>query len=213
MVESVEKELAADFPESKVYGAALDISNSAEISSWVRNCAEQSHRIDVVVANVSALAIPNTSENWHTTFNTDMMGTFHMIDSAMAHLEQTKGNIIAIASVSGRDVDFCAPSPYAAIKASIIHYMAQLAHTLAPKGVRSNTVSPGNTYVEGGFWAGAEKDDPDLYNSQLKLNPMGRMAKPEEIANAVVFLASQKASFISGQNVNVDGALCTGVQY
>ena len=212
-VESVEKQLAADFPSSKVYGATVDISKPDELSSWVSSCTGQSGRIDAVVANVSALAIPNTSENWHKTFNTDVMGTFHLIDLAMAHLEKTKGNIVAIASVSGRDIDFCAPSPYAAMKASVIHYIAQLAHTLAPKGVRANTVSPGNTYVADGFWAGAERDNPDLYNSQLKLNPMGRMARPEEIANAVVFLASEKASFISGQNLNVDGALCTGVQF
>ena len=91
--------------------------------------------------------------------------------------------------------------------------MAQLAHALAPTGIRVNTVSPGNTYFKDGIWNDIEKGNPELFRTQLALNPTGRMGRPEEVADAVVFLSSQRASRVSGANLNVDGALCTGVQF
>lgn len=167
----------------------------------------------MIVPNVSALAVPNTLENWHAEFQTDMMGTYTMIEAALPYLEKARGNIVAISSVTGRYADFTAPSPYGAMKAAIIHYISQLAHTLAPKGVRANTVSPGNTYFRDGFWGNTERDNPEFFKQQLAENPMGRMASPEDVANAVLFLASGKASFVSGANLNVDGALCSAVQF
>jgi len=80
-----------------------------------------------------------------------MRGMVTLVNAALPHLEKSKGNIITISSVSGRDVDFTAPSPYGAFKAAVTHYTAQLAHTLAPQGVRANTVSPGNIYIKDGI--------------------------------------------------------------
>lgn len=110
-------------------------------------------------------------------------------------------------------MDFTAPSPYGAFKAALIHYTAQLATTFASKGVRANTVSPGNIYIEDGVWGGIERDNNKLFEEQLGKNPMGRMGKAEEIADAVVWLSSERAGFVSGSNLVVDGALCTGVQF
>jgi 3-oxoacyl-[acyl-carrier protein] reductase len=176
------------------------------------SCTEQSGGIDVVVSNVSALLMEDTVQSWTSTFNTDILALVTLVNTALPYLEKSNGVIIAISSVSGRDVDFTAPGPYGALKASIVHYIAQLAHTLASKGVRANTVSPGNIYIEDGVWGGIEKNIPNLFKSQFAKNPMGRMGKGEEIADAVLFLASERASFVSGTNLTVDGALCTGVQ-
>jgi 3-oxoacyl-[acyl-carrier protein] reductase len=176
------------------------------------SCKEQSGGIDVVVSNVSALLMQDTVESWTTTFNTDMLALVTLVNTALPYLEKSKGSIIAISSVSGRDVDFTAPGPYGALKASIVHYIAQLAHTLASRGVRANTVSPGNIYIEDGVWGGIERNNPTLFKNQLAANPMGRMGKDEEVADSVLFLASERASFVSGTNLTVDGALCTGVQ-
>jgi 3-oxoacyl-[acyl-carrier protein] reductase len=90
--------------------------------------------------------------------------------------------------------------------------MQGLAYQLAPKGIRANTVSPGNVYFEGGVWDHIEQNNPKLFAEALALNPSGRMARPQEIANAVAFVASPAASFVSGANVVVDGALTRGVQ-
>lgn len=189
------------------------MSNGGEIKHFVQACVNKESRIDVIVNNVSAMQIANTVDGWASTFQTDMLGPFTMIEAALPHLEATKGNIISIGSVSGRDIDAIAPAPYGSIKAALIHYMASMAHKLAPKGIRVNTVSPGNIYFEDGVWAHIKEHKPDMYNQQLALNPTGRMGKPSEVADMVVFVASERASFVSGANLVVDGALCTGVQF
>jgi 3-oxoacyl-[acyl-carrier protein] reductase len=88
-----------------------------------------------------------------------------------------------------------------------------LALNLAGKNVRANLVSPGTIYFRGGVWNMAEQHRPDLYKQALARNPMGRMGNPDEVANAVVFLASPRASFITGANLICDGAITQRVQF
>lgn len=206
----VEAELVANGAVAQ--GSAVDVGDSAALAAWVATSAESLGGIDGVVANVSALAIPDTAENWRTTFEVDLMGTVALVEAALPHLLDSAGSIVTISSVSGREVDF-ASGPYGTFKAAIIHYTQGLAFQLAGKGVRANSVSPGNTYFEGGVWPAIEQNDPELFATALALNPTGRMATPQEVANAVVFLSSSAASFITGTNLVVDGALTRGVQF
>lgn len=193
-------------------GTAVDVGDTAALSNWVSASAEALGGIDGVVANVSALAIPESAENWRTSFAVDLMGTVGLVEAALPYLLTAEGgSIVTISSVSGREIDF-ASGPYGTMKAAIIHYTQGLAYNLAAKGVRANTVSPGNTYFPGGVWPSIEENDPELFAKALALNPTGRMARPEEIANAVVFLSSPAASFITGTNLVADGALTRGVQ-
>jgi NAD(P)-dependent dehydrogenase (short-subunit alcohol dehydrogenase family) len=121
-------------------------------------------------------------------------------------------SLVAISSVSGREADF-ASGPYGTFKTAIIGYMAGLALQLAEKGIRANTVSPGNTYFEGGVWQNIEGGNPDLFTFAMGLNPTGRMGTPEEVASGVVFLSSPLSSRTSGTNLVVDGALTRGIQF
>ena len=91
--------------------------------------------------------------------------------------------------------------------------MAGLALSLAEKGIRANTVSPGNTYFPGGVWQSIEGGNPDLFSFAMGLNPTGRMGTAEEIANGVVFVSSPRSSRISGANLLIDGALTRGIQF
>lgn len=194
-----------------VHGAVVDVADGEALRSWVARCAEELGGIDVVVANVSALAIPGSEENWEASFRTDMLGTVRLVEAALPSLEASDaGAIVTVSSVSGREIDFAA-GPYGTMKGAIVHYTQGLAYQLAGR-VRANTVSPGNTYFSGGVWESIEQGDPELYAHALSLNPTGRMARPEEIARAVAFLASPAASFVSGTNLVVDGALTRGVQ-
>jgi 3-oxoacyl-[acyl-carrier protein] reductase len=194
------------------YGGAVDVSDAAGLKAWVGDMAAKLGGIDVVVANVSALAIGQDDESWEKEFSTDMMGTVRLVNAAMPYLEKSAaGAIVTISSVSGREVDFAA-GPYGTFKAAIIHYTQGLANQLAGKGIRANSVSPGNTYFDGGVWNMIKDNNPELYKTALALNPMGRMGTPQEMAYAVVFLASRAASFITGTNLVVDGALTRGVQ-
>ena len=126
--------------------------------------------------------------------------------------QSAHAGIVTVSSVSGREVDFAA-GPYGTFKAALIHYTQGLAYQWAGKGVRANTISPGNTYFPGGVWEQIEHGNPQLFKDALALNPTGRMGTPQEMANAAVFLASPAASFVTGTNLVVDGALTRGVQF
>jgi 3-oxoacyl-[acyl-carrier protein] reductase len=197
----------------KSTGRAVDVSDGPALTGWISDVAEEWGGIDIVVANVSALSIGQDEASWKAEFETDMMGTVRAVNAAMPHLEQSKAAaIVIIASVSGREVDFAA-GPYGVFKAALIHYAKGLSYQLAAKGIRVNALSPGNTYFPGGVWEKIEHGMPELFAQALALNPTGRMGKPEEMARAVVFLASPAASFITGTNLVVDGALTRGVQF
>ena len=198
---------------STVVGGVLDVADEQDLQDWVASTAAELGGIDIVVANVSALAIPDEPANWQASFDVDMMHTVRLVNAAMPHLQRSDAaSIVTISSVSGREIDFAA-GPYGVFKAAIIHYTQGLAYQLAAKGIRANSLSPGNTYFAGGVWENIEQNVPQLFAQALALNPTGRMAKPEEIARAAVFLASPAASFVTGTNLVVDGALTRGVQF
>jgi 3-oxoacyl-[acyl-carrier protein] reductase len=193
-------------------GVQLDVRDGAALRGWVEAAAGRLGGLDAVVANVSAIAVPDTEENWYAGFETDLMHTVRLSKAALPHLEASDhGSIVAISSVSGREADFAA-GPYATMKTAIVGYIKGLAYQLAGRGVRANVVSPGNTYFEGGFWHGAERNMPDLYASQLAQNPTGRMGTTEEMARAVVFLSSPASAYTTGAHLLVDGALSHGIQ-
>jgi 3-oxoacyl-[acyl-carrier protein] reductase len=196
----------------KAFGRAVDVGDALALQTWVDEAAAVLGGIDIVVANVSALAINNDESGWQQGFQVDMMGTVRLVNAAMPYLEKSDhASIVTISSVSGREIDF-ASGPYGAFKAAIVHYTQGLAYHLAGKKIRANSVSPGNTYFPGGVWSQIEVGNPALFKQALAMNPTGRMATPQEIANAVVFLTSPAASFVTGTNLVVDGALTKGVQ-
>jgi 3-oxoacyl-[acyl-carrier protein] reductase len=194
------------------HGEAVDVADKAALEGWVASAAEALGGIDIVVANVSALAVQDNEEAWQNAFAVDMMHTVRTVNAALPHLERSKHpSITIVSSVSGREIDFTGPA-YGGLKAALVHYAQGLAYRLAGKGIRANAVSPGNVYFEGGIWAWIEANNPDLFKQALDLNPSGRMATPEEIGRGIVFLASPASSFTSGTNLVIDGALTKGVQ-
>ena len=194
-------------------GSVVDVADGPGLAAWVGASARAMGGLDIVVSNVSALAIPDSEESWRASFEVDLMGAVRMVTAAMPYLERSDAAVVlAVSSVSGREVDF-ASGPYGTMKAALIHYVQGLAYQLAGKGIRANTVSPGNTFFEGGVWDQIQQGDPALYAQALALNPTGRMGLPQEMARAVVFLASPVSSFTSGTNLVVDGALTRGVQF
>lgn len=195
------------------FGMAVDVGDKAALESWVADAATALGGIDIVVPNVSALDMGDTEEAWRHEFEIDLLHTVRTVNAAMPHLEKSDApSIVVISSVSGREVDFTSPA-YGATKAALIHYAQGLAYKLAGKMIRVNSVSPGNTYFDGGIWQWIENNNPELFKQALALNPTGRMATAEEVARGVVFLASPASSFTTGTNLVIDGALTKGVQF
>ena len=197
----------------KSWGGAVDVGDTKALRAWVPQAAAALGGLDIFVANVSALAQSMDDESWRRSLEIDVMGTVAGIEAALPLLEQSKAGAIVVVGTTGAVEIAGAPRPYASVKAALAPYVKALARNLAAKNIRANMVSPGNVYFRGGVWNVVEENNPSLFQTMLSRNPMGRMGTPQEVANAVVFLASPRASFITGTNLIVDGALTQRVQF
>jgi len=194
-------------------GGAVDVSDSQSFRHWVTNAADELGGLDILVPNVSALAPAPDEDSWRLGLEIDILGTVRAVEAAMPFLQSSNSAaIVAIASTAALE-SFGGVRSYNAIKAALINYISSLSNALASKGIRANTVSPGTIYFEGGVWHKRRQEAPELFDMALGRNPMGRMGTPEEVAKAVVFLASPAAGFITGANLVVDGALTQRVQF
>jgi 3-oxoacyl-[acyl-carrier protein] reductase len=198
----------------KAIGAALDVADGGQLIHFIKSTAEALGGLDLFVSNVSAMGSGGGDEEaWKKGFEVDVLGTFRGCETAVPFLEKSgAGAIVVVGSTAA--VELVGPRrAYSGVKAALLTYVKSLARDLAPKNVRANVVSPGATYFKGGTWSRIEQNNPDRYREALARNPMGRMGKPEEVANAVVFLASPRASFISGTNLICDGSMTQRVQF
>lgn len=194
-------------------GHAVDVADIAALKSWVEEAAAGLGGIDIFVANVSALAQGMDEASWRRGFEIDVMATVFGCEAAVPFLEQSgAGAIVVVGSTAMAEI-YGPNRSYAAVKATLVPYVKGLARNLAAKNVRANLVSPGNVYFKGGVWNIAEQRNPEFFKSMIARNPTGRMGTPEEVADAVVFLASPRASFITGTNLIIDGALTQRVQF
>ena len=193
-------------------GAALDVADTTALRKFVADMSESLGGLDIYVANVSALGTTNDEETWRRSVEVDIIGTVAGIDAAIPDLERSGiGSVIMIITTGALQV-FGPATPYPAVKAAGLAHMKYLSAQLAPRGVRVNAVSPGSIFFEGGVWDRRKRNEPERYERMLKLNPLGRFGRPEEVASAVVFLASPVASFITGTNLVVDGGSTTRIQ-
>lgn len=194
----------------KALGGVVDISDGDQLKSWVSSAIADLGGLDILISSASALANGNDEGNWQAGFDIDVMGAQRSVAVAeealkKAAAEHGDASITIIASVSAIETDH--PNSYGALKAALIHYAKGLARELAADHVRCNVVSPGTVYFEGGVWGMVKENMPDVFDEYLGKNPMGRMATPDDISNAVVFLSSPRSSFTTGINFLVDGAL------
>ena len=195
------------------HGGIVDVADAGALRGWVAEEAEKLGGLDIFVANVSALAQAMDEASWRRSLDIDVLGTVAGVEAAIPFLEQSSAGAIVVIGTTGAVEIAGAPRPYASVKAALVPYVKALARNLAPKGVRANMVSPGNVYFKGGVWNVLEQSNPELFRTMVGRNPMGRMGTPQEVANAVVFLASPRASFITGTNLIIDGALTQRVQF
>lgn len=188
---------------------AAHIGKIPDISSLVNKAIESFNRIDILVNNAATNptmdpAIMASERAWDTVMNLNLKGLF-FLSQAVARVMKDQGNgvIINIASVAGIMAHTILPI-YAISKAGVIHTTKIMAADWAQYGIRVNAISPGQvkTYMSQALWS-----NPEIYDMTMERTPLKRMAEPEEIASAVVFLASDRASFITGQNFLVDGGV------
>ncbi len=196
-----------------VLGGAVDVTDDDAIRTWIGETSETLDGLDILVANASALAGAASMEAWRAGLEVDILGTVRAVEAALPYLERSDAaSIVAISSTAAINTSGGVRA-YSGVKAALINYISGLSNNLGAKGIRANTVSPGAIFFEGGVWDVRKREAPEAYEAAVARNPMGRLGTPEEVANAVVFLASPAASYISGTNIIVDGAATTRVQF
>jgi NAD(P)-dependent dehydrogenase (short-subunit alcohol dehydrogenase family) len=205
-------EAARDVPGR---GEAGDVSSAADCERIVAQALELHARLDVLVNCAGVIyrnrTVEQTSEEeWDTTFDVNVKGTFLMCKYALPALRETKGCIVNVSSYVGL-VGFAGASAYAASKAAILNLTRSMALDHAKEGMRVNAVCPGSVDTE--MIHDAWQQFGDVEQAQklwAEKHPLGRIASPEEVGRAILFLASEEASFITGVALPVDGGITAG---
>jgi len=198
-----ERELVAA-GAGKVHAAVCDLADGDAVRGYVAAAAAALGGIDVLVNNASGFGRSDDEAGWAASISVDLMATVRASQTAMPHLLASRGSIVHISSISGLTPSVRTP-PYGAVKAALIQYTLTQAAALASQGVRVNCVAPGSIEFPGGVWDQARQHNPKLYQGILASIPSGRMGTAEEVANVVMFLASDAARWVTGQTIAVDG--------
>lgn len=189
----------------KAHAAPCDLADKAAIDGYIAAAASALGGIDILINNASGFGGGDTEDGWRKGLDVDVMATVRASNAAIPHIERSGGGaILNISSISGLAASTRTAS-YAAVKAAVINYTMSQALMLAPKKIRVNAIAPGSIEFPGGMWEERKSSSPQLYDAILKSIPWGRLGKPEEIANAALFLCSDAASWVTGQTLVVDG--------
>jgi NAD(P)-dependent dehydrogenase (short-subunit alcohol dehydrogenase family) len=196
----------------RVVTRALDVGDGDALRGFVAEAAGALGGLDVLVCNASGGAGMG-EKAWQANFDVDVLHSARAVEAALPSLARSDaGSVVFISSTAALEY-LGVPQPYNAMKAALIAHASDLSQALAPQGVRVNVVSPGPIYFDGGNWEMIRKAMPAIYERALAQCALGRMGAPEEVARAVVFLASPAASYVTGANLVVDGGFTKRVGY
>jgi len=184
----------------------VDVANSEEVERMVQTILERFGHIDILVNNAGIardrLILRMTEEDWDAVLNVNLKGTFNCTKAVVRHMsKQRSGKIVSIASVVG-EMGNAGQANYSASKAGVSGFTKTIAREFAQRGINVNAVAPG--YIETPMTdVLREKTKEEL----KQLIPMDRLGRPEDVAEAVLFLVSEASSYITGEVLNVNGGI------
>jgi 3-oxoacyl-[acyl-carrier protein] reductase len=190
----------------KAFAAQCDVANTEAAADFVKQVAAEFGTVDLLVNNAGItrdqLMLRMKEDDWDAVIDTNLKSCFLMTKAVMrGMLRQRAGRIVNITSVSGL-LGNAGQANYAASKAGMIGFTRTTAREVASRGITVNAVAPG--FIETDIWATVTEQAREAI---LKMAPLGTIGKPEDVAEAVAFLASDAARYVTGQTLNVDGGL------
>jgi 3-oxoacyl-[acyl-carrier protein] reductase len=207
------KAAADELSESRVNQVmtfAGDLTQAEVVVEAYRQSTSRWGAIDILICNIGSGAAKTgwqlSTAEWERVFQINFWTTIRLVEVFLPSMvEARRGNITLISSIAGLE-SIGAPIPYGTAKAAIERYAKDLARKVGKNGVRVNTVAPGNILFAGGNWERKLETDAAGVNAMIAAEvPLGRFGGPEEIGAAVAFLASSRASFITGACLVADG--------
>jgi 3-oxoacyl-[acyl-carrier protein] reductase len=193
-------------------GSALvvtgDVTSESDIDAMRATIERQYGVVDILVANAGGSFTPPAPleqiplEGWRASVDGNLTATFLTLKSFLPSMKQRKtGNIITLSSSAGRHADPRSPIPYGAAKAAVQMLTQHLATQLGPYGIRVNCIAPATILTERNDARIPAEQRPRL----IEMHPLRRLGRPDDVADAAVFLASERSSWITGQIIDVAG--------
>ena len=193
----------------KALAVTADVSSSPDVARLIETAASTMGRIDILVNNAGVtrdqLLMRMTDEDWDTVLNIDLKSAFLCTRAVLRHMmKQRWGRIISIASVVGI-MGNAGQANYAAAKAGVIGLTKSIAKEVGSRGITANAIAPG--FIETRM---TEQLDEKQRQALLQRIPLGSIGTPRDVAEAVAFLASEEAKYITGQVLGIDGGMALG---
>ncbi|QMW22279.1 SDR family NAD(P)-dependent oxidoreductase [Sandaracinobacteroides saxicola] len=197
-----------------VHGFVADAAgDAASFKAAVEAAAAALGGLDILVTCVSASGMMFDEAGFRKNFEVDVIGTYRAVEAAHPFLKASAHpSVVNIASIAAIE-EFGGHQSFNSMKAATICYFNQLSHAWQADRIRFNTVSPGPIYEKEGVWGWVEANMPEVFAATPKAIPAGRYGTPEDVADAVAYLASPAASFVNATNLVIDGGYTKGVQY
>jgi len=189
---------------TKVHAAACDVRDKEALAAFLEGAKEALGAVHVLVNNASGFGIMDNEDGWAAGFAVDVMAAVRATWKVAPWIAEAGGGaVVHVSSISG--LESSSTVPYGAAKAALQSHARSMAKSLARKNVRVNAVAPGSIEFPGGSWEAIGKANPKMYEAVRRGIPFGRLGAPEEVADVVVFLASERARWITGVTLPVDG--------
>jgi 3-oxoacyl-[acyl-carrier protein] reductase len=186
-----------------VYAATCDVGEASVLDEFLEIAKRRLERIDILINNASGFGFTDDEAGWNVSLNIDVLASVRAARKVIPWMADSGGgSILFISSISGLEAG---AQPYAAAKAAIISYSKTLALRLAKKHIRVNTLAPGSIEFEGGLWAERRMNNRALCDAAVASIPWGRLGTPEEVSDLAVFIVSERAGWVTGDCISVDG--------